>query len=265
MGGAGHLARITLGDHETDVVCWGDEGPPVVLVHALGVDHRMWEPVAGRLAATRRVYAYDVRGHGGAAAAAPAALMTDYGADLIGVLDALGLARAHLGGLSLGGSIAQVAAVAAPGRVASLTLMASTDAPYTEVFEARAKAAEEDGMEAQVGPTLTRWFTPEGLAANSWGVRYARDHVRRADPARWAATWRTYQTLDVRNRLTELPAPTLVVAGERDVSLPVDAASAIAARIPGAGFTILPAAPHMQTLETPQALVDVLDGFLPAR
>ncbi|WP_326672317.1 alpha/beta fold hydrolase [Streptomyces sp. NBC_01257] len=263
LPGPAALRTVRLGDHDTVVARRGDEGPPVLLVHSLGVDWRMWEPVMERLAAGRRVFAYDIRGHGAAAGAPAATGMSGLGTDLVAVLDALELERAHVVGLSVGGAIGQTAAVLHPGRIASLALLGAPDHPVPEAFESRARAAETEGMDAQIAPTLTRWFTPEALAENTWGVRYARERVRRFDPADWAATWRAYKTLDVRDRLRDLHAPTLVVAGELDAAAPPAFMSGVAGRIPGSVYRELPRAPHMQTLEQPGPLADILDGFLP--
>jgi 3-oxoadipate enol-lactonase len=256
------LRRVALADHDTVVAQRGDSGPAVVLVHSLGVDWRMWEPVMDRLAAGRQVFAYDFRGHGAAAGAPAPVTMADFGADLVGLLDALGLDRVHLVGLSLGGAIAQTAAVAHPERVASLALLAAPDHPVPDAFEARARAAETDGMPAQIAPTLTRWFTPDALADNPWGVQYARERIRRFDPAAWAATWRAYQTLDVRDRLRDFPSPVLVLSGEADTAAGPDFMAAVADRIPGALHETLPRTPHMQTLEQPDLVTAALDRFL---
>ena len=256
------LRRVLLGDHGTTVAQAGVAGPPVVLVHALGLDWRMWEPVIAQLAAGRRVYAYDVRGHGSAAEAPRPSCMNDLATDLLAVLDALGLDRAHVVGLSYGGGIVQTAATLAPERFESMTLMATTNAAF-EAFEGRARSIEQDGMAAQVAPSLVRWFTSDALAVNDWGVRYARDWVLRGDPEHAAAAWRAFQTLDVAGKLTGFGAPTLVLAGERDVSTTPEVMSRIASDIPGARYAELPGTPHMPTLEQPSLVVNALDEFLP--
>lgn len=255
------LRQVALKDHETTVAQRGETGPAVLLVHALGLDWRMWEPIMERLSAGRRVFAYDIRGHGSAAGSPSPFTMDDAADDLIGVLDALGIDRAHVAGLSYGGGIAQTAAVAHPERFESLALLATTDHPF-DAFEARAASAETDGMSAQVVPSLTRWFTPEALATNGWGVRYARERVLRGNPTDWAAAWRSFKGLDVRNRLTTFKPPTLVLAGERDASTTPEIMSGIAERIPAATYQQLPATPHMQTLERPDLVADALDKFL---
>jgi 3-oxoadipate enol-lactonase len=257
------LRRVRLSDHETLVVEAGDAGPAVVLVHALGLDWRMWEPVMPRLAAGRRVLAYDIRSHGSAAGSPTPFAMDDTASDLIGVLDALGLNRAHVVGLSFGGGVAQTAATHHPERFESLALLATTDYPF-DAFEGRARSGESDGMDAQVVPSLTRWFTAGALAANGWGVRYARERVRRGYPEDWAASWRAFKGLDVQNRLSGFAAPTLVLAGELDASTTPKIMAGIADRIPGATYRELPGAPHMQTLERPDLVAEALDQFLPA-
>jgi 3-oxoadipate enol-lactonase len=257
------MREVVLKDHATAVAQSGEAGPPVVLIHALGLDWRMWEPVMPALAQGRRVFAYDLRGHGSAAGSPAPFTMGDTAADLCGVLDALELDRAHVVGLSYGGGIAQTAAVQHPDRFASLALLATTDHPF-ETFEDRARSAEVDGMEAQVVPSLTRWFTPAALATDAWGVRYARERARRGHPADWAAAWRAFKGLDVQGRLTGFPAPTLVLVGDADASTTPGIMAAIAERIPGSGYQVLPGTPHMQTLEQPGLVAAALDRFLPA-
>lgn len=257
------LTRISAGDHETVAAHLGDRGPAVVLLHALGLDWRMWEPVMARLAAGRRVFAYDIRGHGCAVGHATRFTMAEAAADLIAVLDALDIDRAHVVGLSYGGGIAQTAAIAHPGRFASLALLATTDHPF-DAFEGRARSGEVDGMAAQVVPSLTRWFTPAALATDGWGVRYAREQLLRGSVADWAGTWRAFKGLDVKGRLDAFDAPALVLAGELDASTTPEIMRGIAARIPGSRYRELPGTPHMQTLEQPELVATALDEFLPA-
>ncbi|MBB5911256.1 3-oxoadipate enol-lactonase [Nocardia transvalensis] len=258
-----HLQRIRVRDHETVVAQRGDYGPPVVLIHALGLDWRMWDQVMEQLADGRRVYAYDIRGHGWAAGSPTPFTMDDTAEDLIAVLDALGLDRAHVVGLSYGGGIAQTAALAHPGRFASLSLLATTDYPF-DSFEARAHSGEVDGMPAQIVPSLTRWFTPAALALNGWGVRYAREMVLHGNPTDWATAWRSFVGLDVQHKLADFPAPTLVLAGELDASTTPDIMRGIADRITGARYQQLPGTPHMQTLEQPDLVAAALAAFVPA-
>jgi 3-oxoadipate enol-lactonase len=267
LAGSGAAAPIPVGslalsDHTTQLAQVGDAGPAVVLLHALGLSWRMWEPVIRRLARGRRVFAYDLRGHGAAADAPAPTDMIVMSDDLLDVLAAEGLDEAHVVGLSYGGGIAQTFAARHPGSVLSLTLAATTDHPF-DAFVDRAVAVEREGAAAQVAPSLSRWFTPEGLAENRWGVRYARDCVLRGDPVQIAAAWRSFSRLDVAGRLRSWDRPTLVLCGERDASTGPQVMARLAENIPGATYVELPGAPHMPTLETPEPVVDALDRFLP--
>jgi 3-oxoadipate enol-lactonase len=119
-------------------------------------------------------------------------------------------------------------------------------------------------MEAQVIPSLTRWFTPDDLAVNGWGVRYARERVLPTDARDWATAWRSFESLDVQGRLGTFRAPTLILAAELDASTTPEIMAAIAKRIPGSTYRELPGTPHMQTLSKPDLVAFALDEFLVA-
>jgi 3-oxoadipate enol-lactonase len=101
------------------------------------------------------------------------------------------------------------------------------------------------------------------LPVNAWGVRYARECVLRGDPLHWAAAWRALKGLDVQGRLERFGYRGLVLAGELDASTTPEIMAAIVRRIPGAVYEVLPATPHMQTLERPELVTQALNRFLP--
>lgn len=248
--------RVVLRNQETLVSDSGGGQQALVLVHALGVDRRMWRDVVPALARNFRVISYDLRGHGHAAGARDISLDA-FAADLGALMDALSIDRAVVVGLSLGGAIAQTFALRNPRRLAGLGLVATTAWPQP-AFAERALAAERDGMEAQIASTLTRWFTGEALAKNGWAVRYARDRVRRAFTADWAESWRALATIDVEARLPAVEVPTAVIAGELDRSTSPELMRRLASLFPKASFDVVERAPHMLSLEAPEALAEVL-------
>ncbi len=222
------VRAMQLHDHTTEIVQVGTEGPPVVLVHALGLTWRMWEPVIRGLAHGRQVLAYDLRGHGSAADAPPPEDVEVLASDLRQVLTQTGITKAHV-----------------------------------DSFESRATAVEREGSAAQVAPSLSRWFTPAALAENGSGVRYARECVLRGDPRQVAAAWRAFTTLDTADLLPGIDRPALVLAGELDASTPPRVMRPIADALPTATYVEMPGAPHMPTLETPELVLRALDAFLP--
>jgi 3-oxoadipate enol-lactonase len=236
--------------------------PPLVLIHALGLDRRMWNPVLAALPADRRVIAYDLRGHGRAAGAAPAPTVHALAADLAALLDALGVpGPVTVAGLSMGGAVAQTFALDHPERTAALELLATGADPHPAYLE-RALAAEAEGLAPQVGPTLERWFSPAFLAAHpdAAPVRYARDSTARAAVADWAAAWRTLATVDVRARLRDIRVPVRLVAGGDDPSTPPALMATLAADLPNARLTVLPGLRHLLCLEAPDRVAELLAG-----
>jgi len=180
--------------------------------------------------------------------------------DAQNILDGLGVKVADIYGSSYGGAIAQHVALAHPDRVRSLALL-GTAACSPRELEARAAAAEGQGMDAQVAPSVTRWFLPETIAEDRWSVRYARACVRRSQVAEWSAAWRAMSKLDVLDRLRGLDMPTLVLSGAQDLSTPPEVMRPIAETLPHAQFVSIDPGSHLMALEQPGAVAEALIGF----
>jgi pimeloyl-ACP methyl ester carboxylesterase len=218
--------EVSVGDHHTVVK---DSNPlsdsvPIVLIHALALDRRMWDAVFSRLVATAgrdmRVIAYDMRGHGYAAHAPHARSLTQLASDLHCILDALKIAKADVYGQSYGGAVAQYFALAHPEQTRCLGLI-TTAGEAQPSWVTRATRAEEAQSVAPLLPeTILRWFTPEGIARNEWGVRYARSCVERISLSDWADAWRCMSQLDSLPSLREgkVKCPVLLVCGVQDAS-----------------------------------------------
>jgi 3-oxoadipate enol-lactonase len=255
--------RVVVGDHDTVVAQAGDSGPAVVLVHSAGIDWRMWEPVMTRLASNHRLFAFDVRGHGVSASAAPPISVQQLSDDLITVLNELDLPAAHLVGHAFGGAIALQGALDNPNRCKSLVLLASVDRPAPGSGSQFVDAAV-GGIDARIAHTVPRWFTSDDLAHNSWGVRYARERIRRHQQPQWEAAWKLWEHFDVRARLSGLGMPVLLVAGEHDSVVSPRSVAAMAERIPEATYRLLPAATHHQTFSCANAVTSAMDHFYDA-
>lgn len=252
---------VRLRDHDTMVWDSGGEGVPMVLIHALSLDHRFWRAVWPHLTGRGRVIAYDIRGHGHARGAPETTGLDKLATDTVDLLDALNVPVADIYGASYGGAIAQHVALDHPARVRSLALIATASRSPRELLDARATSAEELGMRAQVPVSLLRWFLPETIAEDGWAVRYARECVRRDRVADWAAAWRAMARLDVVDRLPEIAAPTLVVAGQQDLSATPEDMRRTARGIPGSEYVLLDPGTHMMPLEQPDALAAELCRF----
>lgn len=242
----------------------GDGEEVVVLIHALGTNHRMWDRQVEVLKPRFRVLRYDVRGHGQTDKPPGPYSLELFAQDLAALLDGLGIPAAHLVGLSMGGMIAQTFALNYPGRVKSLVL-ADTSSRYPpesrRQFEERAAIAEAQGMGPLVEPALERWFSPEFHRAHPEVVEKYRQMLLANDPKAYAAATRAIAQLDLTSRLGAIKVPTLVIVGADDPGTPPAMAREIAAAIPGARLEVLPGR-HMTQEESAEAFNRLLLEFL---
>lgn len=258
------MPLIRINDIDLTYEFSGPSGAPVlVLSNSLGTTLAMWDGVAKRLRGRYRILRYDTRGHGGSATRDAETRIDDLAADLLGLLDALGIARAHLAGLSLGGMTVQAAAAAAPERVLSLTLMAtSAHLPSPESWGERAATVRAQGTAAIVEATLGRWFTPAFSAQAPAAVAAIREAFVACDPVGYAVCCGAIGRMDLRPVLGRIGAPTLVIAGRDDPATPPAMAEAICAGIPQAELVLLPRAAHLLAVEHPEATAAHLGAFL---
>ena len=240
-------------------------GPMVTMSHSLATDLSMWDPQAKALAARYRVLRYDTRGHGGTDAPAGAYTLSQLADDARALLKALGIARTHWIGLSMGGMIGQTLALASPTLFLSLSLCDTSSRVPAEMKSAwadRIKTAETQGMEPLVEPTIGRWFTAPFRERHQDVVEPVRKMIRNTKPQGYAGCCHAIAALDLTDRLPSIKIPTVVIVGEEDQGTPVAASQAIQSRIAGAELHILKSAAHLSNLEQPEAFNGALTSFL---
>ena len=244
----------------------GPEGAPfVTLSHSLAANLGMWEPQIEALAAHYRVLRFDTRGHGGSGVPEGPYDMALLAGDVLMLLDALGVARTHFIGLSLGGMIGQTLALERPDRLLSLALCDTTSVVPPEaraMWDQRVAFAEAEGMTALVEPTIERWFTAPFRSAHSARIEPVREMITATPLAGFVGCCRAIQQLNLIDRLSGIDLPTLIVVGEDDQGTPVAASQAIHARIAGSELVILASAAHLSNWEQPAAFNAVIGKFL---
>ena len=245
----------------------GGGGEPVVLAHAIGCDARMWERLVPVLRDRFRVLAFDARGHGGSAVTPRPYTLAGLAADFVRALDARGIERAHWVGLSMGGMIGQAFALHHPARLMRLVL-ANTTSGYgpdgPKMWEARAKAVTEGGMAAIKDLVMQRYFSEEFRAAHPEVVEKTGKRFLEVPVEGYAGCCDAIRDLDFTDRLGQINARTLVIAGEKDAGTPVAMSEAIAARIPGARLAVIPGAAHLSAVEKPDEFNALVRQFLAA-
>jgi 3-oxoadipate enol-lactonase / 4-carboxymuconolactone decarboxylase len=242
----------------------GQRGAPVlVLSHSIGTDHAMWAPQVADLLPYFQVLRYDTRGHGASDAPRSEYTVEQLGRDVLGLADALGIAKFAFCGLSMGGAIGQWLALNAPDRLTALVL-ANTSAQLGPPanWDARRKTVLENGMKAIVDMALGRFFSAETLARGDVHANSVRSVLLGTDPAGYAGCCSALRDVDNRKVLRQIKVPTLVIVGDKDVSTPWEGHGEVLAKeIPGAKAVRLPAA-HLSNLERPRSFIAALFEFL---
>lgn len=244
--------------------------PALVLSHSLGCDHSMWAPQMPDLLQHFQVLRYDTRSHGASDVAPGDYTLGQFGQDVLGLVDRLGLAKFAFCGISMGGAVGQWLAINAPQRLTRLVL-ANTSPKFgtPDVWNARIKAVQEGGMAAIVEATMQRFFSQENQSPDKQESAWAqsiRAVLLGTDPKGYAACCSALRDADTRADLGKISVPTLVIGGDQDPSTPWEGNGSILVRdIPGAKAFRLQTA-HLSNLEQPRAFTTaVLDFLLGAR
>ncbi|HEX7842168.1 MAG TPA: alpha/beta fold hydrolase, partial [Kofleriaceae bacterium] len=166
------------------------DGPPgapaILLVHSLGSSLRLWDAQVASLARGFRVVRFDLRGHGLTDVGQGPCTIEDLADDALAVLDALGIASAHVAGVSIGGMVAQAMGARAPARVTSLILCdTALTLPPPEMWRERAALVRARGIAAIADAVLPRWVSPAYLASPAG--RGLRNLLVRTAPEGYAA------------------------------------------------------------------------------
>lgn len=238
----------------------GGEAVPVVFLHGVGSDKSVWRPQVEHFGQSRRAVALDYPGYGESAASARAT-RDGFAAAVLAAMDALGMARAHVCGLSLGGVVAIAMHAAAPDRCASLVLADSFAVhPDGATIHQRSTEASRampmrDLAEARVDVLLGSAATP-ALRAEVVNTMAAIDAqaYRVGAEAVWLA--------DQRDRAAAIDVPALVLCGTEDKVTPPALSEQLAALIPGARLEWIEAAGHLANAEQPAAFNAAVERFL---
>ncbi|GBQ71279.1 branched-chain alpha-keto acid dehydrogenase subunit E2 [Ameyamaea chiangmaiensis NBRC 103196] len=243
----------------------GPDGVPVLLIHGFGGDLNGWLFTQPPLAVERRAISFDLPGHGGSDKTVEDGSKEALAKVALGVLDALGVDKAHLVGHSLGGGVAIAAAAAAPERVASLSLIAPAGLGSEingDFITTMAEATRTRDIEAGLRPL----FADPGLVSRDMVQdmqRFKRiDGVTAALRAIAAANFPDGHQADLtRSRLEELSAPVQIIWGEADAVVPVAQSADLPDRI---AVHVLAGAGHMPQMEQTAAVNKLLIAFLAA-
>jgi len=244
-----------LGYRETG----GGGATPIVFLHGVGSDKSVWHPQLAHFGRSRRAVAFDYPGYGDSDPAPEGTTRDDYATAIVSAMHELGIDRAHVCGLSLGGVVAIAIHHAAPERCASLVL-ADTFAVHPDgraIYE-RSLAGSRDlpaMAEARVNFLLAQPANPEVRRE----VVKTMSHI---DPAAYCIGAEAVWLADQRDRVAEITVPTLVICGDEDQPTPPELSRKLHHAIAGSRLEMIPNAGHLTNLEQPDAFNSAVERFL---
>ena len=243
-------------------------GIPVICLHGIGGDDTSFADQLDALG-DRQVIAWNMPGYGGSD---PVAVMNFemLAQSIIGLMDALGIAVAHLAGQSIGGMIAQEAAIRHPDRIASLVLIATVPA-----FGGKDERFKDEFLAARLAP-LDNGGTMQALAADAIpsimnsGVdakimQTAVTAMANIPAAAYRQVLATLITFNRRNDQHLLTLPCCLIAGETDSNSPARVMQKMATGLPDATFHVIEMAGHLVNTETPDAVNRIMADFFDAQ
>ena len=248
----------------------GGSGTPVVLLHGFPFNRSMWREQTESLKDSYRVITPDLRGHGQTTAAGGAATMEEMADDVAALLDELGVGRAVVGGLSMGGYVTLAFCRKYAARVAAVVLADTRPQPDTEeARRAREKMIElalREGMAPIADAMLPKMLAPATLESNPELVARVREMILDTNPEGAAAALRGMAARrDQTDLLPRLGVPALVVVRSQDAVTPPSAAEGMHKLIPGSRLVTIEGAGHASNLERAadfnRALREFLDGL----
>jgi 3-oxoadipate enol-lactonase len=248
-------AGYTIGYDEAG----GGEKMPVVFLHGVGSDKSVWRPQLAHFGQERRTVGFDYPGYGESDPAPGGTTRDDYAAAIASAMSALGIGKAHICGLSLGGIVAIAIHDAASDICASLVLADSfASHPDGQAIYERSVAASENMRvfaESRVDVLLAQ---PADPAVRSEVI----ETMSRIDPAAYRTGAQAVWLADQAERADAIRVPTLVVCGEQDRITPPALSTSLTRMIPGAHYEPIERAGHLSNLEQPDAFNTIVGAFI---
>ncbi len=243
----------------------GPEGAPwLMFSNSLATNIGMWDEQARDLGGRYRVLRYDQRGHGATDAPTGRYTFEVLIADVIALLDAIGIAKTHFAGLSMGGATALGLAQKHAGRVDRVIVCdtpCQSTPTSTQQWNERIAIAEKQGMEPLVEPTVGRWFPPEMMKAPH--VEKVRQMVRTTPVNGFIGCAAALADHDFASAAATVTRPVLFIAGEKDGVTPA-AMRKLNAAVAGSRYVELAGAGHISNMDQPQAFTRAVTEFLAA-
>ncbi|MGG3284180.1 alpha/beta fold hydrolase [Paenibacillus solani] len=237
------------------------EGKPLVFTHGASWDHEQWQPQVDFFSRRYQTVVWDVRGHGLSSLPDGKVNSEDFSRDLADLLNNLGIEKATLCGLSLGGHVSLQTAVRYPDKVAALVLIGT---PFTNAF---------NWYERMFVP-LNRWLSylmPMSLSGkiqgkmlskyNKSNQAYIEKAFRSIPHSNWVRIWDAVTRMDSTKDLDKIHCPTMLLQGESDTMIRRQQ-EYLRQRIANSSLRIIRNAHHATNMDNPNEVNEAIASFL---
>lgn len=242
-----------------------ERGPSLVFVNSLGTDLHMWDAQATSLGEHFQVLRYDCRGHGQSTVGGDTTSLDQLGSDLVSLLDHLGIQRAHVCGLSLGGLVAQWLTIHRPARV-ERAIFANTAARLgsRESWDERIAMVRARGMRGVSQMVVDRFLGPECRAECPSLAQRIEAMVEATPPDGYVAACVALRDADLRAEVRRIDTPVLVIVSDLDASTPAWQGEELHHAIAGSERATILGAAHLSNVVRPEEFNSLVSHFLGA-
>ncbi len=243
------------------------DGLPLVLIHGFPFSLEMWEPQIQIFSEKYHTVAYDIRGHGSSGVGDGQYTIDFFVDDLLALLDHLGIEKAVLCGLSMGGYIALRTVERSPERVRGIILSntrSESDSNEAKIRRSNAvRMIKLRGVREFAEDFVKSVFSKETLQSRPEIVEMIKRIILKTSPLGICGTQLAIASrTDSTPMLPVLKIPSLILVGEHDILTPPSAAQAMHEKIAGSELHIIPGAAHMSNLENTERFNMLVDEFL---
>lgn len=236
--------------------------PLLVLAHPLGVNLSVWEPQLAEFSKHFRVLRYDARGHGHSSVPSGEYSIPSLAQDVLDLLDALKLDRAHFCGISIGGLTGMWLGANARSRFDKIVLTnTAVKIGTAESWAQRVEIVRNLGMLAMAPSIIERWFTFQFRAVAPHVIASVQSMLEKTDPQGYVACCAAIRDMDYTEKISNVTPPVLIISGSHDPGTTPADGQYIVSRIPGAIYSELHAS-HLSNVEAAPQFTSVVLQFL---
>lgn len=241
-----------------------DKAPWLIFSNSLATNLHMWDQQVSELKNSFRMLAYDQRGHGLTEDPPGRYTFELLCADVIALMDALGIGKAHWCGVSMGCATGMGLVQKHPERFEKMVLCDNPGRSSPEThkqWEERIAVAQKDGMPALLESTMQRWFPPETLKANPPHMDVIRKMILTTPVNGFIGCSAALGDHDFRPLMPKVKHPVLWMCGEKD-GHNASAMKVMQDELPGSQYIVLPGAGHISNMDQPEMFTRALRDFL---